>query len=371
MRDITSRSRWPTARPPGLGRGGFTLLELLIASALSVVVIAGAMYLLVQQNRTYSVIEQTSETQLKLRAIAQIIDHDLRHTGLLVPESAALCGRDHNAVGKTDGTTDVLYVTDAQALDAAQMTAAVGGVGNVSAPTTMTANAATGGSQAFTLTDLVLDNAPFYDITPGTPSVVPASDFQVEHGAILVNLSRPENGTACGRITAISGTQVTVTLINQIGIQTGDEAFLVPAHRYFIVGDALFRNALPIANDITDFQFAVFFDLDNDGVQDAGELLGSANTTTTPAYVSVGSGMAGSATARNHGRVRYVRVNLIGTTRVAVETAVTGTTAFTELYYPENRQQPTTLPDDGLRRRLHTTTVQLRNVGNRGTLLPR
>ena len=319
---------------PGYRRSGFTLLELLIASTLSVVVIAGAMYLLVQQNRTYSVIEQTSETQLKLRAIAQIIDHDLRHTGLLVPESAALCGRDHSAAGKTDTTADQLYVTDAQALDAEQLTAAVGGVGNVSAPTTMTANATTGGSQAFTLTGLVLDNAPFYDITPATPSVVPASDFQVGHAAILVNLTRPENGTACGRITAISGTQVTVALINRIGIQAGDEAFLVPAHRYLVTGRALFRNLLSLANDIDDFQFAVFLDLDNDGVQDAGELLGSAAAATTPAYVSVGSGAPGSTTARNHARIRYVRVNLVGVTSVAVETAVTGTAAFTELYYP-------------------------------------
>ena len=358
------------ARHPAPRAAGFTLLELVIAGFVGALVIAGAMYLLVQQNRTYSVIEQTSETQLNLRAIAQMIDHDLRHTGLLVPEGAALCGRDHDAPDTTDTDPDELYVTDAGAVAARGMTSAVGAVGNVSSPTTMTASATTVGKTDFTLTSLVLDNNPFYDPTSGAAAVTRTSDFQVKHAAILVNLDRPHNGTACGEITKITGTKVKVDLINSIAIQAGDEAFLVPAHRYSVDDGVLSRDGLALAAEITDLQFAVFFDLDNDRVQDPGELLGSGDGATTPPYVSVGTGAPGSTTARNHGLVRFVRVNLVGTTSVAVETAVTGAKSFTEHYYPENRSRVAPTPD-GLRRRLHTTTTQLRNVGNRGTLLPR
>ena len=372
MKRLTLRSRRQQGPVSAHRSAGFTLLELLIASVLSSIVIAGALYLLVQQNRTYAVIEQTSETQLNLRAIAQIIANDLRHTGLLVPEAAALCGLDTTATtpGDVDADPDELYVTDAEAINAQAMTSIVGAVSNIRGSFSMTASATTGGLQTLTVSNRILDNNPFYFVpTPGATPFVANSDFQVGHAAILVNLAQPANGTACGPITAIIGNQITVDFINRIAVGAANQAFLVPAHRYRVdpVTTTLFRDNLPLATNITDFQFAVFFDANNDFVQDPGELLGSGvPTPPTPHYVSVGS----SAVPRNHRLVRSVRFNLVGETTTAVETNVTGTTAFTEFHYPENRLTPSNPTLDGLRRRLYTSTVQLRNIGNRGTLRP-
>ncbi|MEE8507647.1 MAG: prepilin-type N-terminal cleavage/methylation domain-containing protein, partial [Myxococcota bacterium] len=92
-------------------RAGFTLIELLITTA-----ILGFMslYMLVSismSNRAYTVTDHVTELQQSLRVIAALLERDIRHAGMMVPLSAALCADDNQGAG------DVLYVSDADAID--------------------------------------------------------------------------------------------------------------------------------------------------------------------------------------------------------------------------------------------------------------
>ncbi|MEE9607859.1 MAG: prepilin-type N-terminal cleavage/methylation domain-containing protein, partial [Myxococcota bacterium] len=92
-------------------RHGFTLIELLIATALLTIVAVYLLQTLTVNHRAYVVIDQVSESQQTMRAIATLIERDIRHAGMLVPQNAAVCGVD-NA-----NAPDILYVTDADAID--------------------------------------------------------------------------------------------------------------------------------------------------------------------------------------------------------------------------------------------------------------
>ena len=78
--------------------------------------------LLVRQSRTYTVVDDVSEAQQNLRAVTGLIERELRSTGFMVPEAAAVCGWDMPAAAGSDTTPDVLYVSDADAIDPAGLT---------------------------------------------------------------------------------------------------------------------------------------------------------------------------------------------------------------------------------------------------------
>jgi prepilin-type N-terminal cleavage/methylation domain-containing protein len=92
-------------------RHGFTLIELLVAAAIfAVASILFTRAFTVNQNH-YVQVDQVVDAQQKLRAISDLMETDIRHAGMMVSESAAMC-----AVDDDDGP-DILYLSDADAID--------------------------------------------------------------------------------------------------------------------------------------------------------------------------------------------------------------------------------------------------------------
>ena len=67
---------------------GFTLVELLVASAVLLLVMVYVTQAFTVQQKTYVVVDQVTEAQQNLRAVADLIEHDIRRAGYLVPTQA-------------------------------------------------------------------------------------------------------------------------------------------------------------------------------------------------------------------------------------------------------------------------------------------
>lgn len=316
---------------------GFSLTELMIAVAILVVVTVAVMQSFVVQNKAYTVTDQVIEAQQGLRAVAWLLERDARTTGFLVPEAAAVC-----AIDATNGP-DALWFTDADALDPAGATRPALGAD-------VTGGYSTGaGPKTLTVNDVVLDDAgAFYADT--------AADFQDGGGAILVDADDPAGGVACGVVLSVSAGSVRVDFENSLA-GVGTRLVLVPAHVYRIDTAAaepqLLRNGRAIATGVEDLQIELFFDQDRDGVVDDpavpdGELPGALGAD---AY---------EADAYDNRDLREIRIHLV--TRTRQEDAEV---SFGEFQARGNRVAPG--GNDGYRRRVHTSTVKLRNVGYRGT----
>lgn len=323
-------------------RAGFTLTELMIAVAILVVVVTAVMQSFVVQNRAYTVTDQVIEAQQSLRAVAWLLERDARMTGFMVPEAAAVC-----ALDETNGP-DTVWFTDADALDpTGQSRPALGAevLGGYSAGT---------GGKDLLVDDPVLDRTgagagAFYD--NGT-------DFQVGAGAIVVDADDPGRGASCGIVTDIDGNTVSVDMLASFGAAgLGSRLVLVPAHVYQVdlapAEPQLLRNGRPIATGVEDLQVAFFFDQNRDGRIDRpdqanGELPGAAGADE---YASNGY---------DNRDLREVRINLVTRTRAPDREFQAG-----QFQATGNRVAPG--GNDGYRRRVHTSTVKLRNVGYRGT----
>lgn len=320
-------------------RHGFTLLELLIAAAIfAVASVLFTRAFTVNQNH-YVQVDQVVDAQQKLRAISDLMETDIRHAGMMVSESSAMC-----AVDDDDGP-DTLYLSDADAIDPRKDLQAYAGARVQGAVTGVSAGSVTLTVDTMTLEDDATRAA--YDTDgDGTND----SDFAVNSGAIVIDILDPTRGSACGRVTAVSAVaqQITINVISgSLGAASGPaQIVLVPAHEYRIdnQGDFL-RNGLVLIPGIEDFQVAFFFDLDGDFQIDSGETRGD------------GTGSDYVASAVDAADLREIRFNLIARSQFS-DPNFNG--AFIEV---ENRNDVT--GSDGFRRRLHTSTVMLRNVGTR------
>ena len=325
------RAKRPTA--------GFTLIELLISVAILGIVSIYMFESFAVNQRAYSVIDQVAEYQQNVRAIADLLERDLRHAGLMVPEGAAVCGVDD------DTSPDLLYVSDANAIDPEDDVSTYdcaligGGVTQVAA-----------GAATFSVSSLVMEPAPARPAYDTDGDGVADSDFQVGAGAIVMDLNAPGRGSACGRVTAVdlAGPQVSVDL--QTGALAaagaGPQLVIVPAHEYRIAnGDQLLRDGIVLSEGVEDLQVAYFFDADTDNVVEANEMrgIGGANY---------------AANAQDASVIREVRVNLVTRTRMEDRNWSQGST-------PALENRPAGGGSDGFRRRTYTSTVMLRNVGAR------
>jgi prepilin-type N-terminal cleavage/methylation domain-containing protein len=330
-------------------RAGFSLVELMIAVGILVVVVTAVMQSFVVQNKAYTVTDQVIEAQQSLRAVAWLLERDARMTGFLVPEAAAVCALDEQ------NRPDMVWFTDADALDPnGQSRPALGAV-------------VTGGyngsasPQDLQVDSIVLDGTPlgaggFYDLDGDG---VGDSDFIEDAGAILVDLDDPGRGVACGVVVRVAGNTVRVDFETTIPVPpTGDRVILVPAHVYDVQVPALGepqlrRNGDVIATGVEDLQVAFFFDLDRDGQVDGesvpnGEMPGAdgADVYQSDDY--------------DNRDLREIRLSLVTRTRQPDVDISAG-----QFQPQENRVAPA--GNDGYRRRVHTSTVKLRNVGYRGT----
>ena len=330
---------------------GFSLVELMVALATTAVVVVYAMETFTTQHQTYVVIDDVSETQQGLRAIASLIERDIRNAGYMVPPAAAACG-----VDRTDAP-DLLFVSDADAIlpccsppePAGQALDRTFSSSPLAATTTGSFSV---GATSVSLDDVTIDGNATYD---SDGDGIRDSDFQVEAGAILVDVANPERGVACGFVTAVNGgssidVDFVATLDNTVVLSSGSELRVVPAHVYEVLDVAgtprLERNGMMLAKDVEDLQVAFYYDDDRDGEVDVpGEIRGVP-------------GVAYDTQLIDGSDLREIRFNVVIRTP-GVDPRNPNSAGAGQSTENRNVGVPGA---DGRRRRVETATVRLRNV---------
>ena len=321
----------PDARVVQRRGAGVSLIELVIAMLVMGLVMAYAMDTFSTNQEAYQVVEQVSETQQNMRAVADLIERDLRHAGFMVEAGAAACAVDNQ------NTSDILYVSDATAIDPGNVTGVTNAIG--------TGNNATGpGVHNYNgMTSTILDGVASYD-TDGNG--VADSDFQVGGGAIVFDRNDWTRGSACGIVTAIGGTTVTVDIEGgPLGAAAGAvDMAVVPAHRYFIdANGTLFRDCPEIACDGNDRQSAFSLGLNDDNVEKPNKIFGDGvGPDYTPGAVDMS-------------QAREILVNLVLRTRVQ-------DVDFTDGQFQTSFNRNAVAGNDGFRRRVHTSREMLRTL---------
>jgi prepilin-type N-terminal cleavage/methylation domain-containing protein len=325
-------------RPVPRRAAGFTLIELLVSVAILGIIVLYLLRSFTVQHRTYTVVDETTELQQNARAVADLLERDLRHAGLMVPESGAVCGVDSTSA------PDMLFVSDAEAiLPGAEKAADFG------ADLTVATTVAGSASETLVLDGLVAEPLPVRPAYDTDNDGVADSDFREGAGVIVTDLAEPDRGAACGVVTDIpSATQITVAWRSGALESAGTDLVAIPAHAYLVnVDGALERDGDVLVENVDDFQVAYFFDGDLDAQVDANEYRGVSGVGYDP-----------SDSAIEENEIREVRANLVLRTRFEDPNWPQG--VFQNL---ENRAA--VAGTDGFRRRVHTATVRLRNVGNR------
>jgi len=320
-------------------RAGFTLMEMLVSVAVLAVISVYLADMFARQSRAYSVVDDVTEVQQNLRAISHLIEREVRTSGFMVPEGAALCGTDNT------NTSDVLFVSDGAAVET--------GTTNMLGASIDSGTFDGSGSDNLIVDDVVIDGDPFYD--PNDTGAA-NSDFQVNGGVIVVDRSDPSRGAACGMVTSVNVGTGRISVDYTFGGQPlaggggpGEDLVAVPAHIYQVNGNnQLVRDGMILADGVEDLQFAAFFDVDGDDVMD-GEAL---------EYPGHADGQVYASDDWDNSELREVRVSFVVRTRLPDPEFVTG-----EFQPTENRVAPG--GNDGFRRRVYTTIVRPRNVGLR------
>lgn len=316
---------------------GFSLIELVVAVGALGLVVFFTLGSFTAQHHTYVVVDQVSEAQQNTRAIAALLERDTRNAGYMVSDGASVCG-----VDRDDGPDD-LYLSDADAILAIDLLSDDDRSRDLEAE--VQSGYTGGASQTLGLDDAVIDGTASYD-TDGDS--VADSDFQVGGGAILTDASDSSRGVRCGLVTAVVGASVTVSFVST-SFGTGGDLRLAPAHVYRVVDPGggpleLQRDGMILAKDVEDLQVAWLYDDDADGQVDANEYRGEAGNSL-------------DTTAVDGANLRELRFNLV--VRTALEdprNPAVGTGQSLE------NHTASLAGDDGRRRRIHTSTVRVRNV---------
>jgi prepilin-type N-terminal cleavage/methylation domain-containing protein len=317
-------------------RAGFTLTELMISLMIMAIVTVFLAELFTRQSRAYAVVENVTEVQHNLRAIAHLLEREMRSSSMLVPEGAALCGLDNT------NTSDVIFVTDSQALDAGLLQNDLGA--------TVSGGTYSGtGTEWVTINNAVLDGDAFYDIdNDGTPD----SDFQIGAGVIIVDAFDPGAGASCGVVTNVDLTgahQIQVDYAFGGAAIGGADLVAVPAHVYQInVANQLLRDGLVLADNVEDLQFSAFYDVDGNG----------QITSVALEHPGSNGGTVYASDNWDNGDLREIRVSFVARSRLPDPDFTAGTFQATE-----NRVAPA--GTDGFRRRIYRAIVRPRNVGQR------
>jgi type IV pilus assembly protein PilW len=320
---------------------GFTLIEMLIAMAVLGVIAVYLLETFTVNNRNYVALDQTIEAQQNMRAIADLIERDVRHAGFMVPEAASICGID-----STSGP-DTLYVSDYEAIDPGDDIVSYSGARITSGA----GNVTTGGVMTLPLDSVIIEppspsRAAYDTNNDGTND----SDFQRNAGVIVLDSNDPGRGVACGQVRSVDAAndRIAVEILSgTLGTLTGAaDLVVVPAVEYRVAGGVLFRNGLRLARGVEDFQVAYLFDLDGNGTITSSEKRGEAGG---PAYV---------ANSQSVEDLRQVRINFVSRTRIEDPRFNAG--SFQAL---ENRTA--IAGNDGYRRRVYTSTIMPRNLVNR------
>jgi prepilin-type N-terminal cleavage/methylation domain-containing protein len=358
---MSSRLLLRKRAPRPVRRRGFTLLELMISVSILGIVVAGVFESLTRQHRTSIVTEDVVEVQNNVRAIASLMEREIRMSGYMVPDAASVCGLDSTTGGDELflSENEPIVPDDARAGDmGARLTA-----GSVWSNPTITASNPTASTPVTlnldsTTTDLDGDGTLFYDNDGDGDG---DADFRVGGAFILGDAANPRRGTLCGRVTAASTTQITIVpmagaLAALAGSDAEEDIAIVPAARYWLDTSTgtgrLERNGDLLAEGVDDFQVSYYFDVDDDGVVDAA-------TAEEP---GTKNGNAYSPASWNNNQLKEVRFSIVVRTRASDQQFDQGT--FVAL---ENRTAPAG-GNDGFRRRVVVGSVRPRNVGNAGSI---
>lgn len=318
-------------------------MELLVASVIGLIIVAATLSSFTYQHQTYVVVDQVSEAQQNTRAIASLLERDVRNAGYLVNPSGATCGIDK------DDEPDTIYLSDASVIRPPDELGATLASKDLGAEIT---SVIAGSPDVVRVDDLVIDGQATYDTNAdGTAD----SDFQIGGGAILIDAANTDRGALCGTITAISlSSPQSVSLeLSPTATFSGTPSnppdfVLIPAHVYDVTGSdppVLRRDGQVLAKDVEDLQIAWFLDADEDDELDAGEYRGASGTTYDPK-------------AQDGALLREVRVNVVLRTRGEDPRNPDSAGRGQET---ENRDTAVA-GADGRRRRVHTATVRVRNV---------
>lgn len=324
---------------------GFTLVELLIAAFGLALVVVYSLGSFTALNQTATVVDQVSEAQQNSRAVAALIERDLRNAGYLVPVAGAVCG-----VDSTTGP-DTLYVSDSDAIRTVdELPLGLRG-SDLGAITSVEPDDSVS-TTTLSVDTVIIDGVASYRKDSGSAGL--DSDFRVGAGAIVVDALNTDRGVACGRVTAVTtgGTpSVTVAFDSELDSGSGiSELVVIPAHVYRIdTGVTPFqleRNGTKLAADVEDLQVAYFYDADGDGLAAATEYEGNSSTNVYDPEAVDGANLLD------------VRFSVVIATR-GVDPRKRTNASRGEAR--ENRD-PTTVPgDDGRHRRVYTSTVRIRN----------
>jgi len=318
---------------------GFTIIELMIASAILAIVMVFTLQIFTVNNRAYVKVDSVVDTQQSVRAISSIFERDLRHAGMMVPEGAAICGIDNT------NAPDLIYISDYTAINPENAIGIFDGARVQGAVTQVNT-----GVNTLSLDTLVLEPGtpePSYDSNgDGTND----SDFNENGGGVIItDLLDPSRGSACGVVTNVdlSTDSITVDIKTApLGSAAGATALIaVPALEYRIDAEKLYRNNLRLADGVEDLQVAYFLDTNGNDAFDVGELYGI-------------SGNDYLAAASDASELRAVRFNVVTRTRSEDE-------RFTQGFFQATENRSAVAGQDGYRRRVHTAVVRMRNIGDR------
>src|SRR5262249_31542772 len=134
-------------------RHGFTLVEMLTVVAIFGLVAIYVGRVLTVNERAYHTVENTSESQQNLRVFGELVEDDVRHAGMMVSRDGGVCGVDNT------NAPDVLYVSDAAAIDPQSDVAPYAGV-TILAPGGTTNLPAAGSSVTLTLSSMIVEPSP-------------------------------------------------------------------------------------------------------------------------------------------------------------------------------------------------------------------
>jgi prepilin-type N-terminal cleavage/methylation domain-containing protein len=342
---------------PRRTEAAFTLVELMVAMALMVVVVMWLTQAFTVQHRTYTVVEQVTETQQNSTAIASLIEREIRSAGFLVPENAAVCGVDNT------NAADVLYVSASDMIDPSGVNNADLGWGLAPGASQGFNEGDAGFNELLRLDNRILDDGDSLGFFDTDGNGINDSDLLEGMGVIVVDLNNSSRGAACGRVTDVpdGGTppvNVNVTVDYEATMDGGASAtadiLVVPAHVYDLDANGnLRRNGVVLAPDVDDFQVSYFYDRDGNGsVSGSNEVPGSDVT---------GANVYDTASGLWQGNdLREVRLSVVVRTRDQDPNTNFQEGAFQAT---ENRVAP--VSNDRFRRRVYQSNVRVRNVGFR------
>ena len=298
-------------------RGGFTLIELMLAVVIMAIVVS-QVFLMISTQKTYMTgHERVVSAQNDARLVADMVVADVMAGGFLVPQIAGLSSLDGGAAG-----SDVLCVSDSSGFDDVAVDDATARFAGASLTGNLNNNA---DSVSLSLASMDIDG-----------------DGDVDFGAGQGIIVSDGSDTHCALITSIFGGN-TVNFLpptpNGFSVTAG-AGRVVPALIYQVTAAGLTRNAVMLSTQIENLQIEFGVDNDADGLIEP-----DAPDNEFPIH---------SLGILDPSRIRLVRISVIART-ASQDPNIAGAAIPAAGNFAGG-------PADGFLRRRYTSTVVPRNL---------